>query len=371
MVVTNTTRCICREVEAIAATRLAGGFHGAFRVCVIVQLIGCAVSAAAEEPPAGRIARLNAAFLEHVRTLKPSDAIAVTSVLQGWEQIYRDRMPDGFVPDALARLYPPYRTALAALDEERFADAARQLEPLETHADPFLAAGAFYFRVRALAALGRYEQVETLLAELDSREQDLIEHTPYAPHLWFIKAFCETRNLRYDDALRTLETLDRTFTDQPEPVAAGARQLRLEIERRESGTLGEVADVMDYVADRLGAADGSQPVRERQEQIVDLLDRLIQQLEQQEKQSSGGQQSRQNQAPPQSPREAKRTSDAPEGSGEIGELHTSPTAKPGEMWGKLPEAERERILQSLRQRFPSRYRQLVEQYYRSLAEEEK
>ena len=31
--------------------------------------------------------------------------------------------------------------------------------------------------------------------------------------------------------------------------------------------------------------------------------------------------------------------------------------------------ERERILQSIKERFPSRYRQLVEQYYRSLAEQ--
>jgi hypothetical protein len=31
--------------------------------------------------------------------------------------------------------------------------------------------------------------------------------------------------------------------------------------------------------------------------------------------------------------------------------------------------ERERVLQSLRRAFPSRYRQLVEQYYKQLAKE--
>ena len=338
---------------------------------MVVIILICIFPVPADEPAQGRIDRLNAAFLEHARGLESKDAIAVTSIMQGWEQIYRDNMPEGFVPDALALLYPAYREALAAFDDERFEDAARLMEPLEGRDDAFLAANAFYYRVRALAALGRYEQVETLLANLAERKQDLIEYTPYAPHLWFIKGFCETRNLRYEDALKTLEALEQEFPDRPEPIEAGTRQLQLEIERRETGTLGEVADVMDYVADRLGAADGSEPVRERQEQIVNLLDRLIQQMEQQEKQQSSGQQSRQQQKPQQSPREAKRTSDAPEGEGQIGDLHAAPTAKPGEMWGKLPEAERERILQSLRQRFPSRYRQLVEQYYRSLAEEEK
>ncbi len=33
----------------------------------------------------------------------------------------------------------------------------------------------------------------------------------------------------------------------------------------------------------------------------------------------------------------------------------------------MPPAERERILQALRDNFPSRYRQLVEQYYEQLA----
>jgi hypothetical protein len=32
--------------------------------------------------------------------------------------------------------------------------------------------------------------------------------------------------------------------------------------------------------------------------------------------------------------------------------------------------ERERVMQSLRQNYPSRYRQLVEQYYKQLSKEE-
>jgi hypothetical protein len=33
----------------------------------------------------------------------------------------------------------------------------------------------------------------------------------------------------------------------------------------------------------------------------------------------------------------------------------------------MPPADRERILQALRESFPNRYRQLVEQYYEQLA----
>ena len=52
---------------------------------------------------------------------------------------------------------------------------------------------------------------------------------------------------------------------------------------------------------------------------------------------------------------------------EEGSMRAARRANPGEMWGSMPPAERERILQALRESFPSRYRQLVEQYYEELA----
>ena len=44
-------------------------------------------------------------------------------------------------------------------------------------------------------------------------------------------------------------------------------------------------------------------------------------------------------------------------------------ANPGDTWGAMPPAERERILQALRESFPARYRRLVEQYYEQLAKQ--
>lgn len=45
------------------------------------------------------------------------------------------------------------------------------------------------------------------------------------------------------------------------------------------------------------------------------------------------------------------------------------SARPGQAWGAMKPAERERIIQLLKDRFPDRYRRLVEQYYRELAKE--
>jgi tetratricopeptide (TPR) repeat protein len=339
---------------------------------LLLALIGLPVALgqdAAAQP--GRIERLNQAFLHHVRSLDPAYALARTTILDGWVSTYRGELAESFVPDALAVLYPVYRDALQAFDDERPADVVRLLEPLRQHDDRFLAANADYFYVRALVALGRYEQAEAALASVEARKDEYAVHTPYAPHLWFMRGFCETRNLRFEQAARSLEALRAQFDDAPEAVRVGAAQLLLELERRERGTLGEVATVMDYVADRLGAADRTQGVRERQQHIIAMLDRLIEEQEQQEQQGGGGRQSRGKNQPSPSPVPGvgKDRSDAPAGAARLGDLHAAPEADPGEVWGKLPPAERERILQSIRERYPSRYRQLVEQYYRALAEE--
>jgi hypothetical protein len=361
--------CHSHSVGAVHALRPAGRGRAAVLLIALTVLPVTPAQDTAARPD--RVARLNQAFLQHVRGLDAAYALAKTTIVDGWEHTYRGGLAESFVPDALAVLYPAYREALQAFDEERPADVVRLLEPLREHDDPFLAANADYFYVRALVALGRYEQAEAALASFETRKEEYAAHTPYAPHLWFIRSFCQARNLRFEQAASSLEALRVEFADAPEAVRVGAAQLLLEIERRERGTLGEVATVMDYVADRLGAADRTQRVRQQQRHIIAMLDNLIEEQEQQECQGGNGSQSKGSGEP--SPRrvqgDGKKESDAPVGAGSVGDLHAAPKADPGEAWGKLPPAQREKILQSIRAKFPSRYRQLVEQYYRALAEE--
>lgn len=43
----------------------------------------------------------------------------------------------------------------------------------------------------------------------------------------------------------------------------------------------------------------------------------------------------------------------------------------GERWGEMTDREREETLQFLRERFPVRYRELIERYQRALAKEDR
>ena len=262
---------------------------------------------------------------------------------------------------------PTTGTGASAFDEQRYADLQRLAGPLRESHDPFLAANARYLYTRALIEQGLLEEAETELSATGAADADLVKYTPYAPHLRFIRAYCQASGLQFDEALQTLQALQSDCPDAPEPVQAGARQLRLEIERRERGTLDEVASLMSYSAARLKVADATQRVRLRQDEAV-----------------AARQTGRRGAAARET---AGRREPAPRGAGEAAALGGAgvgaaavgpgadrrpaprPAADPGEMWGQLPPAQRERILDSLRDRFPSRYRQLVEQYYRSLAEE--
>lgn len=331
---------------------------------------------AARAQPAGpsdaaRIEAVNRAFLEHLRTAGPESALAAQSVRDAWERTYRDGPVESFVPDALAVLHADFRAALDALDAGRVHDAAERFGPLRAHPDPFVAANAAYFEARAWFELGDSERAAATLADLESRTESDRLHTPFAPHLWFLRAACQARVLEFEAAEASLAELRKRFPDAPEPVLVGARQLQLEVERRQTGTLDEVSTVMTFVADRLNVADPGDATRSRQEEVVALLDRLIEDQEQQEQQAGsgsarrGGQPSQQ----PGAPATPREESAAPEGSAEIGELHGAPRAAAAESWGNLPPAQREKILQSIRERFPSRYRELVEQYYRALAED--
>lgn len=316
---------------------------------------------------------VNERFLADLAQSQHHDPRAVALVRESWTSDYRDAEPGAFVPDALAVLSENYRAALVAFDEGRFAIAATRFAALRDADDPYLAANALYFHVRSLVETHAFEEAEHEVTQGLKDDRELAAHTPYAPHLLLLCAYAQVRNLRTTEAQQTLATLTQRYPDAPEPVLVGARQLSLRLERSAPGSLPEVADLMRYAADRLAVRDAGETVKQRQAKVVALLDELIEQAQEQERRQqqqaqaggqSGGMQ------PGQTPSNPATESTERSGPGDVGVQHGVGRAQPGEMWGKLPPAEREQVLQSLRERWPSRYRHLVEQYYRALAEEQ-
>jgi hypothetical protein len=144
------------------------------------------------------------------------------------------------------------------------------------------------------------------------------------------------------------------------------------------GDLGQVSELMSQVADELAVETPYSPITKKQNRIVALLDKLIEEAEKQQqkpcckspqKAAAGKTQmspSGQANVPSQTP---MGDSYLPGGTGEAGQQQEAEEARPGEVWGNMPPRERKKILQSLQQSFPARYRQLIEQYYTQLGKE--
>lgn len=141
-----------------------------------------------------------------------------------------------------------------------------------------------------------------------------------------------------------VETLRSELAKQDQPLPTITRQMR-DIERRLA---------------QLGAGDATQ---ERQQQVLDALDDLIEDLEEQKKrQQQQAASASPGQGGPLEPAEESRPGEL-KGSGEVDRKRLVS----GDAWGALPPAERERLTQEITRDFPPRYRALIEDYYRTLA----
>ena len=278
--------------------------------------------------------------------------------------------PSEFLTQALAVISPKFREGLDAYDTDEYERCAKAMGDLRSDAEPFVATHAAMYEVKSLVALEQLveagERIRQLTGDGGAR---VAAYSYFAPEAAFLTGFCLLADLQYDAAGEGLARFLAEYPDAPPRLAIAARQMLLELNNREPGRMSEVADLMDYSGRRLKSADGGEVVQTRQQRIVQLLDQLIKEEEEKEKSScnnpssgAGGK----SQAG-RSPAKPMQQSRLPGGTPQDESLRASRRANPGEMWGAMPPGERDRILQALRESFPSRYRQLVEQYYEELA----
>ena len=286
------------------------------------------------------------------------------------------------LPDALAaavgRLHPALASGLGALLAEDTAAALATLKPLEESPDAYLAAHAAYFEGRALVLDERYEEA---LAPLAKVAGPWIEKTLFAGDSLFLVGLCQGRLLRRPAALRVLQDFLKHYPEAPERMRVGADHVARLIQAIQEGSLSDVQDRMDDSRRRLKLERSGKPTQERQERIIAMLDKLIKEAEEREQQGggggggggggSGGGQQPGASGPPSgnnTPSGPAASSSAPAGEASIGALDRIRRGSADEVWGKARQRERERVLNVLKSKFPERYQELLEQYYKSLQE---
>jgi len=320
-------------------------------------------------------------FVGHLIASPAFDGPAKKAVADAWKEHRKDQEPQEFLTAGVAIVCEPFKIGLQALDNEDYARAELALTPLVDARDRYVSLHATALLARSLVEQDKLEKAEAVLATLAGKEKELRDKTFLEVEIDFMLGYCQLANLRYDQARATLEQFEWEHPDAPDRFRLAARQMLQELRVRRPESLGEVSDLMVYAGRRLAGGSSGKRVQDSQKHAVELLTKLIQQAQEQEKQArkckhcggKGCRRCRGGGGWPGSdgvPTSGAKISALPTGPGRIGELHRSPRARPGEQWGKMRPEQRERILQSLDRNLPSRYRQLIEQYYKQLAKEQ-
>jgi hypothetical protein len=167
------------------------------------------------------------------------------------------------------------------------------------------------------------------------------------------------------------------------------RQLKRELgaaaEKEDDNPLAEIARQMRDAQRRIARLDSGPATQQLQRQIVDDLDRLIEQARKSSGQCQSQSQSTSPKSPTGSPRpqpNARTTQHPNKNPPTNTSTHTDKPArrKPDaaatqaimkRLWGTLPERQREQMLQSPVEEFPPKYELEIEDYFRRLSEEKR
>ena len=329
----------------------------------VLLLLGVCGRAAAQSP-ADR-------FVEHAQGSSAVPADARELIRKTWAEC-EDCDGNEFITQGLAVLSPRFRQALDAYDSDDYGKCVSIMGDLKSDANPFVRSHATVYEIKCLVEGDRMQEASERITSLGADSlAELGGYTYHRSEVDFLRGFTLVANLQYDEGAVALRQFLENHPDASQRLVISAEQMLAELMSRSPESIGEVADLMTFCGRRLGLSDTGTVVRERQDRIVDLLDKLIEEAEQQESQSSssGGGGGSGNNSGKQSPSNPMQESRLPGGSGREGDLRDGRRANPAETWGSMPPAERERILQALRDSFPSRYRKLVEQYYEELGKQ--
>ena len=280
------------------------------------------------------------------------------------------------ITEALRALHPDFKAALAALGEENLGAAITGLTTLREHPYAYLAADASFFLARTYLLDERFEDALPLLADLQSKWAD---KTTHGGEVLFLQGVAEVALLRQQEATATLSRFLTLYPDAPERMRVGAFRQLEQLKLFAEGTLSDVSLRMDYSRRKLSLEDTGAETRQQQDKIVEILAKLIKEAEECECKCKGGSGSGQ----PKKQGKGSEGESQVQGEGQaqggnsgggskgtdsdaLKRLHRGGPQSP---WSQLRDKERDPVYSAIKEKFPARYEQLIEQYYKSFQDD--
>ena len=212
---------------------------------------------------------------------------------------------------------------------------------------------------------GRWLVQESMLDEAEEqlgslRAEDVVDPAT----LLFYQAAVHHRLLHKSLGLKAIKRLLEQETACPRRYVTVARLMEADLGELKEDSLGHIARRMNDVERRLDLGHAGPKVRKVEDGVIESLDKLIKKLEDQQKNKGGGGGSTGNNLRSSSPAKDS-TPMGGKGPGDVVKRNVGNQSG----WGNLPPKQREEALQQVGREFPSHYRDVIEQYFRKLANE--
>lgn len=286
---------------------------------------------------------------------------ADTSLLQLAEEITQDNVIDTQELDQLTEALTKLDARLAPLisPTETIDSSDVPMPPAWLTADelPNAVSGAMALRVaRELSLLRLYEESLTWLKLVQPKSE------AFLPLALYYQAIAHHQLAQIDQAktaageLLTHETLSARQRQLAELILHDTKAV-------DEKSVGYASRLMNDVGRRLDLGRTGEPEQKLQEEILALLDKKIEEMEEKQRQQQEQQQAASQPMPSAKPMQESKPGDL-KGPGEIDKRQIAD----GGNWGDLPPKERERVTQQLGRDFPAYYRDVIEQYFRTLAD---
>jgi hypothetical protein len=206
--------------------------------------------------------------------------------------------------------------------------------------------------------LAQQELFDEALAQLEGLD---VQQVVDPASLLFYQSVCYHRVLNKEQALPTIAKLLENEDTLPRRYASVAKLMEADLAPLKADSLDEIARLMDAIRVEMEHARAGKRVRQRQDDVIAKLDKLIEELEKQRQQQQQQSHSPSG-APPSQPLPDSQAAGT-RGDGKV------PPKKIGSKadWGNLPPKEREEALQQIGKEFPSHFREVIEEYFHKLA----
>jgi tetratricopeptide (TPR) repeat protein len=282
---------------------------------------------------------------------------------------------DYAIVGGLRELSATFNDALLAIDRDETAEAITLLKGLETADDSFLAANATFYRARLLAFQDNFEQAMPLITKLAAEDEEyLLQNSEVA----FLHAVGHAAMLSRDKAIAAFEKFLEDYPDAPRRMQLGAMRQLGQLKAVEDGSLADVMQRMEFAGRRLSLEDPGKQTQEEQDKVVAMLDKLIEEAEERECKACQGSGSGSGNKPASGSGSGSGKPGEGQGDGPAGGNDQTPfdTVRrtfqkgPESPWGKIRDKERDPAFQAIKAKFPARYQEMIDQYYKSFQDQE-